>query len=106
MSEAAQLDLLQWTPPPVKFGSNFDGSTFEPKRDAVRLNKQLSDVFELMRDGQWRTLQQISDATGAPLQSASARLRDLCKDKFGAHTKEREFVSKGIYIYRIVENKR
>ena len=97
-----QPDLWSWQPP-VKFGSCFDGATFEPKRDGKRLNKQLSSVFELMRDGQWRTLAQISEVTGAPMQSISARLRDLCKVKFGGHTKDKRFVRDGIWEYRVIE---
>lgn len=105
MSDARQLELLAWKPKPVTFGSDFDGATFEPKRDGKRLNKQLTAVFELMRDGKWRTLEQISQVTKAPLQSASARLRDLTKQKFGQHTKERRFVADGLFEYRIIENK-
>lgn len=83
----------------------FDGKTFVPERDADRLKSQLNDVYWLMRDGAWRTLQQISDATGAPMQSASARLRDCRKVKFLGGIVERRFISKGLFEYRLIENK-
>ena len=60
----------------------FDGSTYE-RRDAARLVPQLERVRNLMADGGWRTLEEISRAAGAPQASVSARLRDLRKEKFG-----------------------
>jgi hypothetical protein len=105
MSNTVQLDLLIWKkrPPTVHFGDCFDGVTFKPERDGKRLQSQLSAVFELMRDGKWRTLSQISASIGAPAQSVSARLRDLRKTKFLGAVVERRFVSNGLFEYRIVE---
>lgn len=99
-----QPDLLSWTPPPPKFVNCFDGETFEKPRDGKRLNAQLNSVYWLMRDGKWRTLQLISNETGAPMQSASARLRDLRKTKFLGATVERRFVSKGLFEYRLIND--
>jgi len=42
-----------------------------------------------MRDGEWRTLGEISEATGHPEASVSARLRDFRKPRFGGHTVNR-----------------
>lgn len=53
------------------------GKTYDPAKDGQRLGKQLAAVLALMRDGQWRTLRQISDATGYPEASVSARLREI-----------------------------
>lgn len=99
MPEMTQLNLLDWTP---RFGSDFDGTTFEPKRDGKRLNQQLVKVWKLMQDGCWRTLAQIADETNSPEASVSARLRDCRKPKFGGYTIEREHIAKGLWCYRMV----
>ncbi len=78
-----------------------DGETYEPERDLVRLNKQCGSVFDLMQDGRWRTLKQISEACQAPETSVSARLRDLRKTKFGMWNVERRRVSQGLHEYRV-----
>jgi hypothetical protein len=39
-----------------------------------------------MADGRWRSLQEITDLTGWPPASVSARLRDLRKPEHGGHT--------------------
>lgn len=79
----------------------FDGSTIEPERDNSRLGDQLRKVLNLMRDGEWRTLDEISRATGSPVASVSARLRDLRKERFGKHVIEREYVDRGLFKYRM-----
>jgi hypothetical protein len=80
---------------------DFDGSTFNQPRDGGRLTEQFWRVRDLMMDGAWRTLAQIAEGTGAPLQSASARLRDLRKERFGSYTVERRYVANGLYEYRV-----
>lgn len=81
----------------------FGGDTYDLERDYDRLAKQLKAVFTLMSDGQWRTLSEISHATGASEAAASARLRDFRKDKYGARTVLRERVSGGgLFRYRLV----
>ena len=57
-----------------------------------------------MCDGKWRTLQQISQVTGDPEASVSAQLRHFRKPRFGAHTIEREYVNRGLYLYRLIIN--
>jgi len=82
-----------------------DGQTFDPALDGPRLKGQTLDVFNLMRDGQWRTLAQIAYATGHPEASLSARLRDLRKPKYGGHTVERRRLgdpTRGIWEYRVI----
>lgn len=68
---------------------NFDGDTYEPDFDEERLGKQSRKVYDLMVDGEWRTLGEIESATGAPQASISARLRDFRKPRFGGFTVER-----------------
>jgi hypothetical protein len=80
----------------------FDGETYEPVLDEERLFKQLRDVRSYMGDGLWHTLPDIEAGTGYPTPSISARLRDLRKEKWGAHTVMRERLSRGLFRYRLV----
>lgn len=75
--EDDQLDLF--TPP----ANDMDGETYEAAFDYERLNAQLRRVYDAMKDGRFRTLREISDLTGDPESSISARLRDFRKAKFG-----------------------
>ncbi len=82
---------------------DFDGLTFHRDDDGERLTTQLRTVRDLMRDGQWRTLQEIEAATGFPQASISARLRDLRKPKFGGYIinrRRRGNSDKGIHEYQ------
>lgn len=69
---------------------DFDGKTFDRALDGDRLTGQWRMVFDLMKDGAWRTLRDIAQLTGCPEASVSARLRDFRKEKFGGHTVNRE----------------
>jgi hypothetical protein len=83
--------------------AQFDGETYEPSRDHGRLSAQLDRVRELMSDGKGRFLYQISEQTGDPESSCSARLRDLRKAKFGGWQVKREYYSAGLWIYRVTK---
>jgi hypothetical protein len=80
----------------------FDGETYDPGLDFKRLGRAARAVWMLMRDGQWRTLAMVSDATGYPEASVSARLRDFRKARMGSHTVERRRAHGGLYEYRVV----
>jgi hypothetical protein len=82
----------------------FDGGTYEPQRDYMRLSGQLKKVFELMQDGHWRTIPAIAHAVGGSPQAISARLRDLRKEKYGSHTVERRHLHDGLFTYRLMSN--
>ena len=84
---------------------DYDGKTYDRPRDQIRLNAQTQRVFDLMKDGSWRTLDRIAMLTGDPEASVSARLRDLRKSRFGGHTVDRQFVERGLYKYRLTINK-
>jgi hypothetical protein len=77
------------------------GATYNADRDFDRLNNQHADVWELMRDGEWRCLHDISRLTGHPEASVSARLRDFRKAKFGGHVVDRRHVQGGLWEYRV-----
>lgn len=83
---------------------HFDGETYDPARDHDRLHAQLRRVLSRMRDHGWHTLTDISNSTGDPQASVSARLRDLRKEKFGGYRIDRQYVSDGLWEYRLVEH--
>ena len=82
----------------------FDGFDYNHERDQQRLMKQSDKIFEFMKSGEWKTLRQISDATGAPEASASAGLRDFRKERFGSHTVHRRYLTNGLYEYSLELN--
>ena len=58
-------------------------------------------VFDVVRTGEWVTLAGLSEATGDPEPSVSARLRDFRKPRFGAAVVSRRYVGGGLYQYRL-----
>jgi hypothetical protein len=94
---------------PPEDAPGFDGSTYSHAFDYERLNAQTKRVYELIKDGEWRTLDEISTATGDPPASVSARLRDLRKAAFGSHLIERRARgerSRGLFEYSMQGGKR
>ena len=84
----------------------FDGDDYNDKRDRNRLTGQIRRVYELMKDGQWRSLDQIHNATGDPHASISAQLRHLRKPKFGSHVVQKDHLGNGLYMYRLLGRKK
>jgi hypothetical protein len=85
----------------------FNGPEYDPKHDQARLTGQALRTFDCMRDGKWRTLNEIADLTNDPAASISAQLRHLRKPRFGSHTVERRARgdrSSGLFEYRLVIN--
>jgi hypothetical protein len=95
-----QPDLFQLPEPPPIIA--FDGETYDVTIDYDRLKGLMKRVFLLMSDGQWRTLERISDETRGTEASVSARLRDFRKAKYGSLTMERKRLRKGLFAYRLV----
>lgn len=79
----------------------FDGKTYEPKRDYVRLTGLLERVYNIMWCQAWLSLDYIAKEGGGSEASVSARLRDLRKPRFGGHTIERRHVGNGLFEYRL-----
>jgi hypothetical protein len=91
-----------------KFKKDFDGATYERKEDHARLFGQAKDIFNVMKDGMWRTLDEINTATNHPHASISAQLRHLRKHKFGSHVvskRARGNRTSGYYEYQLLVNK-
>ena len=90
-----------WNPPRK---AAFDGETFDPTADGARLNAQCRKVYDCMRGGTWHTPEEIESATGIGWASASARLRDLRKARFGGFQVDRQRkgdAARGLFQYRL-----
>jgi len=72
------------------------------RADEVRLNRQQALVWAVLVDHDWHTLRELSERTGCPEASVSARIRDLRKRKYGSHTIERESLGSGLFRYRLL----
>lgn len=81
-----------------------EGRTIDHARDDRRLSAQMAAVIEVMRDGQWRDLLNLSRASGAPEASCSARLRDVNKpqNRWMGYEMEASHVARGYWIYRLL----
>lgn len=84
-------------------GPRFAGVTVEAQ-DVPRLTTQYQKVFDLMKDGNWRSLAFIAEQCHCSQTSASARLRDFRKDWAGGHTVERKRIVGGMFLYRLMLN--
>lgn len=84
---------------------HFNGPEYKTKQDHVRLTNQHERIKALMLDFKWRTLDQISKATGDPAASISAQLRHLRKKRFGSYIVNRRAKNRksstGLYEYQI-----
>jgi hypothetical protein len=86
----------------------FDGAVCDPK-DTPRLVGQCLRVYEVIKDGQWRTVSEIAVTTGDPETSVSAQLRNLRKRRFGGYLVERRqrgTVLSNLWEYRLVVESR
>lgn len=81
----------------------FDGPGLEPF-DIDRLNGQMRKAWDLMSDGQYRSLRTIAASIGSSEAGASARMRDFRKQKFGAHSVVRRRVGegRGTFEYKLI----
>lgn len=79
----------------------FDGDVYQHAIDFSRLKGQILRVYQLMRDGRWRTLDEIARATGDPVASVSAQLRHLRRDKFGGHVVNRRSRAGALFEYQL-----
>ena len=89
----------------LNLNANFNGSDYIPSRDNLRLKGQLLRVWQEIKDGKWKTLRSIAEATGDPEASVSAQLRHLRKDRFGAFEIDKRYVNNGLFEYRLVLEK-
>lgn len=100
MRSFQNLDLFAGT----AYQPHYNGPEYDAERDHARLKSQTERIFELMSDGQWRTLPEIARITRDPPASISAQLRHLRKPRFGAHTIERRSRKGALFEYRLIVN--
>jgi hypothetical protein len=103
VNSMASLPLFDPLGEPQK--PRFDGPAYDHARDSARLTAQQQRIFELMKDGKWRTIRHIALEVNAPENSVSAQLRHLRKPRFGSHTVERRHEGGGLYSYRLIVRK-
>jgi hypothetical protein len=86
--------------------ASFHGETYEAGKDYTRLRNLADRVFDVMSDGQWHTIDGVQKLTGGSHGGTAARIRDLRKEKFGAHIVERRRVAghNGLHEYRLIRN--
>ena len=87
----------------------FNGPDYIPSQDEKRLSNQYDRIFNLMRDGNWRTLREIEQLTGASQASISAQLRHARKSQNGSHTLEKRARGdrvNGLFEYRLLVNQK
>jgi CRISPR/Cas system-associated protein Cas7 (RAMP superfamily) len=86
----------------------FNGPAYDPEVDDERLTSQYERIFDLMKDGEWRTIREIAAALTKDAESSiSAQLRHMRKAHFGSHNVDRMVTGKqgtGLYSYRLVVN--
>ncbi len=81
----------------------FDGNDYVHSRDSSRLTGQIQRIYNTIQNGNWFTLGELADLTGAPEASISAQLRNLRKQRFGNHIIEKKHLDNGLYSYRLVK---
>ena len=94
-----KLEKERWQP------RIFNGPSYEPVLDDMRLKGQMLRIVELMIDGEWRSLNEINEETGDPPASISAQLRHLRKPRFGSHIvdkRRRGDDTTGLWEYRLI----
>lgn len=78
----------------------------------AKLHKDVASIKKAMRDGGWMTLEEIQNRewwnrpadkmrNDTPIQTVSARVRDLRKEKFGAHRVERRHAGNRVWEYKL-----
>ena len=88
----------------MKTETAFEGSDYKAEFDFKRLTGQIRRIFITMKDGQWRTLGEISATTGDGESSISAQLRNMRKERYGTHSilkRRRGEPSNGLFEYKL-----
>ena len=105
--EHQQLDLFDQIPIKEICSDKirFDGSDIIPEMDNKRLTGQILRIYDLMKDGKFRTLSEIAFLTGDHESSISAQLRNLRKSRFGGHVVNKQTRGErcnGLFEYQVL----
>lgn len=85
---------------------NFKGSDYSETLDKKRLGTQYDKIFQFMRDGLPRTLNEIEIGTGILAQaSISAHLRYMRKLGHSVTKQRRGDKKAGLFEYKLIETK-
>ena len=84
--------------------THFDGANYSHRLDGLRLAHQFNRVFDVMKDGRWRSLLELEEETGDTSASISAQLRNARKSRFGSHTVEKQRLGHGHWKYKLTVN--
>ena len=84
----------------------FNGPDYVHDRDSKRLSKQFDDIFQLMSDGEFRSLSEIEAHFDFkyPQSSISAQLRHMRKERFGSNKVNKKYLGNGLYKYQLEVN--
>lgn len=82
--------------------SQFHGPVMPDQSES--LPNQIERIFHLMKDGTFRSLDEIHRITGDSTASISAQLRNLKKERFGRHTLNKVYCGEGLWKYQIKVN--
>lgn len=88
--------------------AKFQGSDYKAELDEIRLSGQILRIFDLMKDGRWRSLREIAYKTLDGEASISAQLRNMRKAQFGSHIvlrRRRGMADRGLFEYQLIINK-
>ena len=88
---------------------DFDGDTYKPRLDGLRLGSQLYMVLTIVHDHEWHTIDELVGRCGGTHASISARLRDMRKPKFGGHvvlSRRKGGPERGVWEYRLEKDYR
>jgi hypothetical protein len=77
------------------------GPAFDEEKDENRLARQNVKIRQLMIDGNWRSLNEISNILNFPEASVSAQLRHLRKPRFGAFLVRKRRRTVGTWEYQV-----
>ena len=95
-------DGMKWKWWKLTLEGDRGGDTYSHDRDFLRLNAQHRRVYDAIIDGEWYSLGDISEITGDPQASISARIRDFRKKEFGKHYIIRRHIHHGLWKYKLV----
>lgn len=109
-TEPKEIDLFSQPQHPLDNYAplNFKGSDYKPNLDQKRLTGQAKRIHDLMKDGEFRTFDEIHEATGDPIASISAQLRHLSNGticSFPLNKQHRGEPKNGLWEYQLIVNR-